>query len=291
MDILSEFFERTNLQGRLFFAGKVDGTLLLDKPPGMAFIHVIERGGLDLVQPGVPTIAVTEPSVLFCPSSCRYQLRASTEQGADLICASFQFARQSMQAFPLGLTHTLIFPLRALQTLAPAIAALTGEFAGQSPGRSKALNLLFEYLFILLVRQAVEQEKISSGLLFALQDRRLGEVLRHLHDAPEAAWNVEQMAALATMSRSKFSAYFSRVMHQSPMAYLTAWRMKVAQDLLRDSVPIKVIADAVGYSSQAAFSRTFLQHIGLPPAEWLKQATRDETVQVQAQVAPPETPA
>ncbi|MDH1265273.1 AraC family transcriptional regulator [Pseudomonas sp. GD03944] len=291
MDILSEFFERTNLQGRLFFAGQVDGTLLLDKPPGMAFIHVIERGGLDLVQPGVPTISVTEPSVLFCPSSCRYQLRASTEQGANLICASFQFGRQSMQAFPLGLTETLIFPLSALHTLVPAITALAGEFADQAPGRSKALNLLFEYLFILLVRRAVEQEKLSGGLLFALQDRRLGEVLRSVHNAPEEPWSVEQLAALASMSRSKFSAHFSRIMGMSPMAYLTAWRMKVAQDLLRDSVPIKIVADAVGYGSQAAFSRTFVQHIGLPPAEWLKQATREETVQIEARVVPQDAPA
>ncbi|MGE8360406.1 AraC family transcriptional regulator [Pseudomonas sp.] len=290
MDILSEFFERTNLQGRLFFAGKVDGTLMLDKPPGMAFIHVIERGGLDLVQPGVPTISVTEPSVLFCPSSCRYQLRSSSEQGADLICASFQFGRQSMQVFPLGLTETLIFPLSALQPMGPAIAALSGEFADQAPGRSKALNLLFEYLFILLVRRAVEQEKLSGGLLFALQDRRLGEVLRAVHNAPEEPWTVEQLAALASMSRSKFSAHFSRIMHMAPMAYLTAWRMKVAQDLLRDGVQIKVIADAVGYSSQAAFSRTFLQHIGLPPGEWLKQTSRDETLSIKAHVAPSESP-
>ena len=49
MDVLSEFFERTSLQGRLLFAGPVDGTLVLDKPPGMAFIHVVERGALDMV--------------------------------------------------------------------------------------------------------------------------------------------------------------------------------------------------------------------------------------------------
>jgi len=258
----------------LFFAGRVDGTLVLDKPPGMAFIHVIEKGGIDLVRPGVPKISISEPSVLFCPSSCQYQLRSTSAPGADIICASFQFGQQSRHVLPLGLTETLVFPLATLEHILPAISSLTKEFREQAPGRGKALNLLFEYVFILLVRQAVEQKQITSGLLFALQDRSLGEVLRAIHREPELDWSVEQLAALANMSRSKFSAYFSRVMQVSPIVYLTNWRMRVAQDMLRDGVQIKVIADSVGYSSQASFSRTFMSVVGVPPAEWIKRVTR-----------------
>ncbi|MEB0077151.1 AraC family transcriptional regulator [Pseudomonas sp. CCI3.2] len=279
MDILSEFFERTHLQGRLFFAGRVDGTLVLDKPPGMAFVHVIENGGIDLVRPGVPKIAIDEPSVLFCPSSCQYQLRSTASPGADIICASFQFGQQARYVLPLGLTETLVFPLEAFEHIVPAISSLTREFRDDAPGRGKALNLLFEYVFILLVRQAVQQKKITSGLLFALQDGRLGEVLRTIHREPEADWSVEQLAALANMSRSKFSAYFSRIMNVSPIVYLTHWRMRVAQDMLRDGVQIKIIAASVGYSSQASFSRTFMSIIGVPPAEWIKrvnQQTHDD---------------
>ncbi|MNQ71279.1 transcriptional activator FtrA [compost metagenome] len=276
MDILSEFFERTHLQGRLFFSGPVDGTLVLDKPPGMAFIHVISRGGMDMVQPGLPKISISEPSVLFCPSSCRYQLRSSTADGAELICASFQFGRNSLQPFPLGLKETLVFPFRELENLAPLIGSLIGEFQDQAPGRTKALNLLFEYIFVLLVRRSVVEGKISSGLLYALQDGRLGAVFNRIHQEPEALWTVEKLAQLANMSRSKFSACFTRIMDISPMGYVTAWRMKLAQDLLREGVQIKVIAATVGYSSQASFSRTFLNVVGLPPAEWLKRDASDQ---------------
>ncbi|WP_137822137.1 AraC family transcriptional regulator [Pseudomonas sp. D(2018)] len=275
MDVLSEFFERTNLQGRLFFAGRVDGALMLDKPPGMAFIHLVERGGLDLIQPGMPKVSISQPSVLFCPSSCRYQLRSSSTEGAELICASFQFGKGTAQPLPLGLEETLVFPLDALGHALPVIRALVEEFQDQAPGRAKALNLLFEYLFVLLVRRAVQDGRIAGGLFYALQDPRLGAVLSRLHGEPEADWSVERMAGLAAMSRSKFSAWFSRVLGVSPMGYLSGWRMKVAQDLLRDGVPIKVVADAVGYSSQASFSRTFASLVGCPPAEWLRQDARE----------------
>lgn len=285
MDILSEFFERTNLQGRLFFSGRVEGTLVLDKPPGMAFIHVISQGGIDMVQPGLPKIAITEPSVLFCPSSCRYQLRSSSVEGAELICASFQFGRNSLQPFPLGLKETLVFPFSELENLALVIASLVGEFQDQAPGRTKALNLLLEYMFVVLVRRSVIERKISSGLLYALQDGRLGAVFNRIHEEPEALWTVEKLASLAHMSRSKFSACFTQIMEISPMGYVTAWRMKVAQDMLRDGVQIKVIAASVGYSSQASFSRTFLNVVGSPPAEWLKRdASGEEIPQLTARV-------
>ncbi|MNE94610.1 Helix-turn-helix domain protein [compost metagenome] len=62
--------------------------------------------------------------------------------------------------------------------------------------------------------------------------------------------------------------------------------MKVAQDLLREGVPIKVVAASVGYSSQASFSRTFAGLMGCPPAEWLRQGARGE-VRVTAQVCRP----
>ncbi|NWA11336.1 AraC family transcriptional regulator [Pseudomonas gingeri] len=286
MDILSEFFERTHLQGRLFFSGQVDGTLVLDKPPGMAFIHVISKGHIDLVQPGLPKLSITEPSVLFCPSSCRYQLRSSSAQGAELICASFRFGRNSLQPFPLGLKETLVFPISGLENLAPVIATLLGEFEEQAPGRTKALNLLLEFIFVLLVRRAVKEQKISSGLLYALQDGRLGAVFNRIHQEPEAPWTVGQLAALANMSRSKFSACFTRIMGVSPMGYVTAWRMKVAQELLREGVQIKVIAASVGYSSQASFSRTFVSVVGAPPAEWLKRDNSGEDPLLSVQVQP-----
>ena len=42
-----------------------------------------------------------------------------------------------------------------------------------------------------------------------------------------------------------------------------------ATDLLRDTaLPVALIAANVGYTSEAAFSRTFKRHYGTPPARW-----------------------
>ena len=42
-----------------------------------------------------------------------------------------------------------------------------------------------------------------------------------------------------------------------------------ATDLLRDtSLPVTLIAQNVGYTSEAAFSRAFKNRYGTPPAHW-----------------------
>jgi AraC-like DNA-binding protein len=97
-------------------------------------------------------------------------------------------------------------------------------------------------------------------------------------------WSVERLAELANMSRTKFAALFNEVMDMTPMAYVTAWRMKVAQDLLREGKPIKVIADAVGYGSQASFSRSFAQQVGQPPGEWLRGEGQIMPAKLQVQI-------
>lgn len=274
MDTLSEFLARIRLQGRLFFAGTVHRTLQLDKPPGMAFIHIAPNGGLELAQPGVPRIEVDAPSVLFCPSSCRYDIRPVTPGACELVCASFRFLRESAPHMALGLTETLIFPIADLGPAAGVVQALIGEFRQEGPGRSRALELLFDYLLVLLVRRAVADGAISTGLLYALSDARLSCALEAMHRAPETAWTVEALARHAGMSRSRFADRFGSVLGVSPIQYLTGWRMKVAQDLLCEGVPIKVVASSVGYGSQAAFTRVFQNMVGQPPGEWLKQAAR-----------------
>ena len=46
-------------------------------------------------------------------------------------------------------------------------------------------------------------------------------------------------------------------------------RLDAATDLLRDtSLPATHIAENVGYTSEAAFSRAFKHRYGTPPARW-----------------------
>jgi AraC-like DNA-binding protein len=53
------------------------------------------------------------------------------------------------------------------------------------------------------------------------------------------------------------------------MHYLTNWRMQVARQQLRTTAAsLAQVAQAVGYESEAAFSRAFKKAFGVAPATW-----------------------
>ena len=53
------------------------------------------------------------------------------------------------------------------------------------------------------------------------------------------------------------------------MSYLTAWRLQLASRKLRTtSATMAEVADAIGYGSEASFSRAFKRHAGVSPSEW-----------------------
>jgi AraC-like DNA-binding protein len=74
------------------------------------------------------------------------------------------------------------------------------------------------------------------------------------------------------MSRSAFAERFTSLVGQPPMQYLTFWRMQVAAQRLREGGgSIAQIGFAIGYESEAAFSRAFKRQFGTSPGTWRKQ--------------------
>ena len=70
-------------------------------------------------------------------------------------------------------------------------------------------------------------------------------------------------------SPSRFAARFSATLGESPMIYVTKWRMYIASQLLEgNQYSIDQVSHQVGYESLAAFSRAFKRHVGVPPAKW-----------------------
>jgi AraC-like DNA-binding protein len=96
-----------------------------------------------------------------------------------------------------------------------------------------------------------------------------------LHRDLSRGWGVEELAEEAGMSRSAFNTRFNELLGHSPIRYLSMWRLRAAQSLLRDGAMIAQIANAVGYGSEEAFSRAFKREFGLAPSQW-RESLRGE---------------
>ena len=83
------------------------------------------------------------------------------------------------------------------------------------------------------------------------------------------AWTVDELGRKFGLSRSALAERFTRLIGAAPMRYLADWRMQVAAKELRDtSASLAEVAQAVGYESEAAFSRAFKKAFGTAPATW-----------------------
>jgi AraC-like DNA-binding protein len=102
--------------------------------------------------------------------------------------------------------------------------------------------------------------------LRALSDPRLAAALRMMHGEPGRAWGLEELAQASSMSRTAFAVRFRALAGTTPLAYLTAWRMRLAERALREQkASISAIGQALGYSSESAFSNAFKRETGLSP--------------------------
>ena len=106
----------------------------------------------------------------------------------------------------------------------------------------------------------------------ALKDSRISNSLKSIHQSPEKDWTLNQLAMTAGMSRSLFCREFKRLVGETPLSYLTDWRILKSKEILLESKEnISEVASRVGYQSEAAFNRLFKTKVGVTPANYRRQ--------------------
>ncbi|MES9836503.1 MAG: AraC family transcriptional regulator [Candidatus Thiodiazotropha sp.] len=135
------------------------------------------------------------------------------------------------------------------------------------PGGETVITHLADILIIQAIRSWLDASPDANrGWLAALRDKQIGRALAAIHREPEKPWSVASLAKEVGMSRSGFSARFTQLVGDSAMRYLTRWRMQLARaELAQSSIPLSVLADRLGYQSEAAFCRAFKREFDVPP--------------------------
>jgi len=150
------------------------------------------------------------------------------------------------------------------------------ESSTAQPGAGSMLAKLAELLFVAAMRRYMEMlPPEGKGWLAGVRDAHVGRALALLHAEPAKPWTVDSLAREAALSRSALAERFSELVGESPMHYLTRWRLALAARTLRSgSDSVARIAGSSGYESEAAFNRAFKREFGVPPAAWRRGRSR-----------------
>ena len=174
-----------------------------------------------------------------------------------LVSGSFR-----MSAFEAPLISTILprcLHLRLEQNRSQAfqwvLDLLEAETAQPGMASSRLISCLYEALFVYAIRAyATSSAAPPKGWLAAVSDKHLGEAIQAMHSGFDRSWSVESLAREARMSRSAFALKFNTVLGQTPLEYLTRWRMHKAGDMIRsNNTSFSEVASAIGYGSGKLF--------------------------------------
>lgn len=142
-----------------------------------------------------------------------------------------------------------------------------GRPGGTLAARHLAHLMLLQAFRLHLSRQAEDR----VGLLYALADPHLGRAIETMHGDPAHRWTLAELAARAGLSRSVFAQRFRERVGQTPIGYLTQWRMMLAKERLTSGgESLQVIANNLGYESENAFNTAFRRVVGRSPRRYAR---------------------
>lgn len=305
MDGLSRFLNAVRVEGSLFSRAKLCAPWgVHTRGAGAGIFHVVVQGsgfievaGMDglvgfrtgdlLVMPhGNAHILRDTPSSAFkhiaeWPSEVGDDGLPCVLAGGDgattsLLCGTARLDPEAQEMLlPLlpPLIHVQGGRSPAAGWLDVTLRMMADELDSGRPGGEALVARLADLLLVHVLRSWIEESSERTGWLTALGDPRLGRALGCMHGEPGRAWSVDALAREAGMSRSAFFTVFSDRVGETPAAYLLRWRMALARgQLRRGSDGLAQVAEAVGYGSEAAFSRAFKRHVGESPSKWRRRA-------------------
>ena len=199
-------------------------------------------------------------------------------ESAQLICGFL--AVQEVAKNPLLAALPRLFKVDMRESsatwLESSMRFATQQADGARPGGATVLSKLSELLFVEAIRRYVDTiPEGEKGWLGGLRDRHVARALALMHERPAFPWTVEDLANRTGTSRSVLAQRFTDFLDMPPMHYLGQWRLQLAAQQLRSSnQSLALIAEQIGYDSEAAFNRAFKREFGQPPATWRRDRMR-----------------
>lgn len=277
-------------------ADKLRSLLNLASDVQVVAFHYVKRGFIEVVPEAGEAIMVEAGDMAICFGGIAHQISQNLDKQAisvesilvggnnpfapndkhiarstSLMCGVFMM--QNLALNPLFLSLPKILHVSTTKSGTPNnltnILGWIGREIEQTTKCTYVIDRLLELLCAEIMRTHLESATVDSGWFYAVKDPVIGRAVSMIHAQPGDDWSVNRLADGVAMSPSRFAARFTAALGDSPMAYVTKWRMNIAGRLLGESQHrIEEIAAKVGYENVAAFSRSFKRHLGVSPAVW-----------------------
>ncbi len=258
--------------------GQVDGD---DRslPLNAGDILIVPHGDAHILGNGQSVMAVDRSQVLeqVLSQGLKVSRMGGGGELTKFVCGYLSCDPELSRVFLGGLPSMLKVSIRddiSGQWLEQSIRYSVDNADASRPGGEAVLSKLSEVLFVETLRRYIALlPQNQTGWLAGVRDPEVGKALALLHRKPADPWTIASLANEVGISRSVLAERFRRYLSETPMAYLTAWRLQLGAQMLKStSSSVAQIAAEVGYELEASFNRAFKREFGLPPARFRSQS-------------------
>src|SRR5258706_13522737 len=295
MRALNSWLKAVHADGLVLARTRVAGPWGFAAPPrDGAVFHFVAEGNAFVRQPYAKTMALQAGELVLFPRGGEHEL-AHSPRGKASRLEAFLARRDGVidsgtKAVTLicgqfNVDQHLAFP--ALRALPPAVSLRVGMTPGSAPlsdtlrmlrneveapnfGNQIVVRNLLSSLFVYAMRAWADAASPTTKDWFsALRSTHCARALARIHEAPERAWTLQDLAGEAGLSRAAFARNFTASVGEPPHSYLTRWRMGIAAQLFETTdLRLGEIAARVGYRSEFSFSRAFKLARGVSPIQY-----------------------
>jgi AraC-like DNA-binding protein len=237
---------------------------LISRPAGThdwLFMHFYRE--VEVFHDGAVSRVPADTALLWRPQARHYYGNRDREWEHSWMHCAGTLVERSFRDFPREFDSPFALPHGHLADI--HLTRLFDELSGKREPDPYILVRLFE-IFVRELRRALEPGS-SEG---AVPDRLL-EVRRYIERHLENPAGLEDLAAMAGSSVSRFSAAFKKCFGRSPINFILALRLQKAARLLENHMmTVGEAAQELGFSDPFYFSRQFKKHFGKSPVEFRK---------------------
>jgi AraC-like DNA-binding protein len=267
-DLLSQVLAQIRLTGDRVYSTTLALGQRLELDEKSSHICVLQQGQLRIEGPDGHGQLIEQGDILLLPHDPSSLSITITMGPAALVICRFWFDASSFQAMLFAMPW--LIHVRRAEAAAWSDGILHFmliEANDTQPGGALMISRLIDLTVIRILRTWV-QHGMASGWLGGLSDARIARALKAIHEKPGQQWRIDALASVAGMSRSSFCERFTALVGRSPLRYQNEWRLALAKTMLaRHDSRIGEVGFAIGYESEAAFSRAYKAFFGRSPRD------------------------
>ena len=140
-------------------------------------------------------------------------------------------------------------------------------YSENHPDRNTMIGLAISELTIRLLRQQTRDFILN----FSMKDPEhngLNAAITLIHQQLTIPLNIDELARISCMSRTKFFTHFKQHLGCSPRVYQQQNRLKKAAKKLAQGEQVTHVCFSLGFASSSHFSRSFKQFYGICPRQY-----------------------